>query len=388
MESDGEGEPDCPNIRIDRDTKKRLGAEWRRAIVVKVLGRSFPFLFLQRRLQFLWAKTGTISVASMGQGFYSVRFTTERDYDRALFVGPWMIEDHYILTRHWKRGFDPDEGDDVLTNLLVWVRLPRLPMDYYDPIILRDIGNSIGRYIKMDAPTRDASRGHYARICVEVDLTKPLIVKYRLEKQNVGLHNVCFECGRFGHNEEVCPTKTLSSPTAEDFQKTQSLSSQRKIEEECPEIFEDFGPWMLATRNRRRNTGRTQPATREARKEGTASPAQTSKGGSRFALLEDLNDELMEHPSTLGAVAKEGATELDVVLADSTGNPQAGTNDPINDLGATGGPTVKSRGSKVASGSGLHAGTGLTSGNNIDGLQTLESTAGKKTEVATKSGKS
>ncbi|CAI0400769.1 unnamed protein product [Linum tenue] len=225
-----------------------------------------------------------------------------------------MIEDHYILARRWKSGFDPDEGDDVLTNLLVWVRLPKLPMDYFDPMILSDIGNSIARYVKMDAATRDASRGHFARICVEVDLTKPLIIKYKLERrvrrlEYEGLHNVCFSCRRFGHNEASCPKREVPEPTPEDFQRAQRVVSQRKIEEEIPKIFEDFGPWMLAMRNRRRSNPREQLTGRDPRRgngPGTSAPASS---GSRINILEDLNDELTEHPSALATASKKVMVE-------------------------------------------------------------------------------
>ncbi|CAI0451791.1 unnamed protein product [Linum tenue] len=225
-----------------------------------------------------------------------------------------MIEDHYILTRRWKRGFDPGEGDDVLTNLLVWVRLPKLPMDYYDSVILRDVGNSIGKYVKMDETTRAATRGHFARICVEVDLTKPLIVKYRLERrvrrlEYEGLHNVCFGCGRFGHNEDACPKKEKSEPTDDDFRRAQQVGVPKRIEEERPEIFEDFGPWMLASRNRRRTGTKNQTGPREPHRGDTPGKAQPTSSGSRFTLLEDLNDEFTEHTTAQVIVEKEGLDE-------------------------------------------------------------------------------
>ncbi|CAL1377259.1 unnamed protein product [Linum trigynum] len=117
----------------------------------------------------------------MGQGFYSAQFGTEHDYERALNGGPWIIEEHYVLTRMWRRGFEP--GEEELTHTLVWARLPKLQLDYYDEELLRSIGNSLGRFIKMDEATRLAIRGHFARICAEVNLAKSLICKYLLERR-------------------------------------------------------------------------------------------------------------------------------------------------------------------------------------------------------------
>jgi len=46
-------------------------------------------------------------------------------------------------------------------------------------------------------------------MCVEVDLTKPLLSKFRLngrvwDIQYEGLKMICFKCGRQGHKEDAC----------------------------------------------------------------------------------------------------------------------------------------------------------------------------------------
>ena len=73
------------------------------------------------------------------------------------------------------------------------------------------IGNKIGRPIKVDAATSLASRGHFARQCIEVDLSKQLLSKFRLRNkihriEYEGIYLVCFECGRFGHRVGKCPS--------------------------------------------------------------------------------------------------------------------------------------------------------------------------------------
>ncbi|CAL1400542.1 unnamed protein product [Linum trigynum] len=85
----------------------------------------------------------------------------------------------------------------------------------------------------MDEATRLAIRGHFARICVEVNLAKPLICKYRLERRTrrveyEGLHKVCFTCGLYGHEQETCPKKTVEIPTEEDF-RTVHIPTQKVI---------------------------------------------------------------------------------------------------------------------------------------------------------------
>lgn len=57
----------------------------------------------------------------------------------------------------------------------------------------------------MDKNAGMHERAKYARICVEVDLTKPLVVMFMIKdrKYNVeyeGLHLLCTLCGRFRHD--------------------------------------------------------------------------------------------------------------------------------------------------------------------------------------------
>lgn len=65
----------------------------------------------------------------------------------------------------------------------------------------------LGSPLKWDDSTALATRGKFARLCVEVDLTK--LSKFRLRRkirriEYEGIHLVCFNCGRYGHGlEEV-----------------------------------------------------------------------------------------------------------------------------------------------------------------------------------------
>lgn len=67
----------------------------------------------------------------------------------------------------------------------------------------------------MDKNTLIQEKGKYARLCVEVDLTKPLLAmfsikgrKCKLEYQ--GLHLLCVNYGRFGHYKDLCQDKNES----------------------------------------------------------------------------------------------------------------------------------------------------------------------------------
>lgn len=92
----------------------------------------------------------------------------------------------------------------TINSLLVSVRLPTLPIEYYTIRWLERASIKIGRTMKVDRTMLIASYGRFARVCVGIDLTKLLRVGYRLnhemhELQYEGLHELCFNCGRHGH---------------------------------------------------------------------------------------------------------------------------------------------------------------------------------------------
>lgn len=87
---------------------------------------------------------------------------------------------------------------------MVWVRVTGLPVEYYDTRVLTVIGNHIGHAIKVDKTTIKQEQGKYARICVVVNLSKPLLAMFNIrgsnyKVENGGLHLLCLACGKYGH---------------------------------------------------------------------------------------------------------------------------------------------------------------------------------------------
>ncbi|KAL6141496.1 hypothetical protein ACLB2K_059784 [Fragaria x ananassa] len=106
------------------------------------------------------------------------------------------------------------------------------------------------------------ARGKFARVCVEVDLGKPL--KPFVEVESVaysviyeGISLIFFECGCFGHSKDKCPI--IVSPTVNpssgdpncSFATSNSagnveMTNEMEARNETPSVIkEDMGPWML-----------------------------------------------------------------------------------------------------------------------------------------------
>jgi len=85
-----------------------------------------------------------------------------------------------LYLNRWTPNFNPKL--DVPNVVLVWVRLPHLPLHCWGDESMKAIGNVVGKYI--DGSEQKENMHACARICVEVDLGKGLleVVKINVNK--------------------------------------------------------------------------------------------------------------------------------------------------------------------------------------------------------------
>ncbi|XVF17065.1 hypothetical protein REPUB_Repub10bG0085200 [Reevesia pubescens] len=195
-----------PSVQIDKEVKNNLRRPWKFALIVKLLGKTLNFLTFQSRILKFWSLNGDVDMIDIGLA--------------------------------------------ALGSTTVCIRLPKLPIEYFYEDILMDIGRKVGKPLKLDANTSLAIRGKFARICVEVDLSKPLISRIRVGNfiqviEYEFMHTVCFECGVYGHRMGKCPQKIL----APDMEKNDvSFNSFNVMNDVNKAPMDGYGHWILAQR--------------------------------------------------------------------------------------------------------------------------------------------
>lgn len=201
-----------PSLRTNADEYTDWCKPYMNSLIVKLMGKTFSFGFMRQRMERMWGSKNPMRVTPLSNGYFIVSFSTKEDRDFALQEGPWMIADHYLLVQRWRPNFNPLKADSH-KRIAVWVRIPNLPVELYNVESLRRIGDFMGKTLKIDRTTAFSERGGFARICVEIDLLKPLLPgfshfgeEYRFEYE--GLHLVCFTCGQYGHRMGQCTVKS------------------------------------------------------------------------------------------------------------------------------------------------------------------------------------
>ncbi|XP_074267507.1 uncharacterized protein LOC141590888 [Silene latifolia] len=214
-----------------------------------------------RKLQAKWAIKGKLTLTDLSENYYVARFSSKQNYEFVMTQGPWMIDDHYLTIRKWIPNFTPSA--DNIKFLTAWVRIPNLPVEYFNEMFLKKIGSKIGKVIRVDKNTASAERGQFTRLNVEVDISKPLLSKFRLYGkvygiQYEGLKMICFSCGKLGHGVENCP-KNIATANAGDGLSTPNhelnvLQPEKNSLETGlrPEEKDDFGEWMMVRKPLRR----------------------------------------------------------------------------------------------------------------------------------------
>ncbi|XP_061357986.1 uncharacterized protein LOC133302248 [Gastrolobium bilobum] len=197
---EADNDPLCPSYHYSQELHKEVCKQWRRALIVKLLGKRVGIKFFIARLERMWSLKGVHEFIDMENGYLLVRFADEEDYTHVLQERPWIIVDHYVVVQQWRPFFDP--YDETFRKLAVWIRIPGLPIEFYTTQHLWQIGNLFGKTLKIDHNSirrRDSgdgettARAKFARICVEADLRKGFLSKFNIAEHTFhvayeGLH--------------------------------------------------------------------------------------------------------------------------------------------------------------------------------------------------------
>uniref|UniRef100_A0A0R0KS55 CCHC-type domain-containing protein n=1 Tax=Glycine max TaxID=3847 RepID=A0A0R0KS55_SOYBN len=143
------------------------------ALVVKLLGKIIGYHVMMDRLNKNWKLTTSFDMLDIGNNFYMVKFDIEADRTKDFISTATKI-------------------DETL-------------------VILLALATTIGNPISVNSNTLDIRHGRFARVCVQIDLDKPVVGKiwlkghwHRVEYE--GLYHSCASCGRYGHLARNCPT--------------------------------------------------------------------------------------------------------------------------------------------------------------------------------------
>ena len=165
-------------ITVTAEMKRKMAGPWQTSDILKLMGKQLGYRALQSRLAGIWRPTGNMQFIDIGYGFYIMKFEALKDYHHALRDGPWFVGDQYLHVQAWEADFHPCTAK--VTTTAVWIQLEQLPIEYYHPDFFKHVGIKLGKLLKIDAVTSSAIRGHFAQLCVQIDINKPLAKRIKI----------------------------------------------------------------------------------------------------------------------------------------------------------------------------------------------------------------
>lgn len=218
-----DGEEGEPLITIEPEVLKVMNGLSKQCLIVRVLGRTVSAPVLNKKLREMWKPMGGMSVIDLPRQFFMIRFEKEEELYAALTGGPWKMFGSYLLVKRWSPRFNP-MSDEIVTTP-VWVRLMNIPVNFYHRAILFGIAEGLGIPVKADTTMLHLERARFARVCVEVDLTKPLKGSVRVNDDRYfvayeGLSKICSGCGIYGHLVHNCPRRVVDTVVENGADKT------------------------------------------------------------------------------------------------------------------------------------------------------------------------
>ncbi|KAK6160611.1 hypothetical protein DH2020_003992 [Rehmannia glutinosa] len=187
----------------------RLDAAWRLTLIGKF---SFAIPHAQaivKGLSSLGIK-GPFSWSFANHSHIIIKLQLEEDYSRLWMGTIWMLGECPMRILKWTPSFNPKMEAPLAP---VWIRLPGLPIQFFDYHALFAICKELGSPLQVDLPTARKTRLSFARVCLELNLENARIEEILLKfgdtrhVQKIIYEKVpsyCKYCKHIGHGEEDC----------------------------------------------------------------------------------------------------------------------------------------------------------------------------------------
>lgn len=156
---------------LPEDTKKEE-EKWKSAFIVYVVGTKPTISAMVRFINSQNIYEQKPEILYHSNGYYVVRFENKEDRDKILCSGLYHPIRRPIIMKPWTPKFNFKE--EILNTIPLWIKLSNLPLNCWNAVVLSKIGSRLGQPLYADEYITQASRISFARILVEIDITKEL----------------------------------------------------------------------------------------------------------------------------------------------------------------------------------------------------------------------
>ncbi|XP_074297877.1 uncharacterized protein At4g02000-like [Silene latifolia] len=158
-----------------------------------------------------WSHIAAPQILYFSRGWYYFCFESKEDMEK-IRSDVWNLNGYPLVFKEWS----PTIVEQLqVTHIPVWVLLPNLDPCFWSQAALSKVASTIGNPICADEHTTNKTKLAFARILVDVDLSKelPNAVKLSTPYRGIVLQKIeyewlpyfCSTCQRIGHTKDRCP---------------------------------------------------------------------------------------------------------------------------------------------------------------------------------------
>ncbi|XP_058732852.1 uncharacterized protein LOC131604428 [Vicia villosa] len=145
---------------------------WENVLIMYAIGEELSMNAVRKFMNTTWNFVAMPELYYNEEGYFLIRFKSSEDKTAVFMRGPYTIHKKPVLLHDWNPKFTLH--DDILRVLPIWVMFPQLPLIYWGERSMGKIASAIGKPLMTDECTSKKLRVSYARVLVEVDVTKEL----------------------------------------------------------------------------------------------------------------------------------------------------------------------------------------------------------------------
>ncbi|XP_019239744.1 PREDICTED: uncharacterized protein LOC109219729 [Nicotiana attenuata] len=195
-------------VKLEQEDIEEESAKWRMAIILYVIGDSPSIGAVERFLITQWKFGEKPQVYYHNDDYFVIRFKSIEDRGEVLFSGPNTINNRHVIMKEWSIDFNFQ--NEVLKTIPLWVKFPKLPLSCWGGKSLCKISSGLGTPVYADECTTKIARISYARVLIEMDITRPLPTSIAVQDPKGGVFEqevqynwepeYCASCLKIGHN--------------------------------------------------------------------------------------------------------------------------------------------------------------------------------------------
>lgn len=204
-------EDDLQDVIVEEDELPEEATRWM-AIARVHTDKPYSQYWFFRNMRVAWDLAQEVKIKPLEDNLYTMQFSCLGDWERVMEDGPWNFKGKAVVMSPYDGFTKPSTIE--LNKVEMWVQIHDFPQGFFSKI--KALSSTVGEFIYAEPMAQDFE-GNFARVRVNIDVTKPLknavslVVKKKGEVQRVLfrvkyeiLPDWCAVCGYLGHTFKEC----------------------------------------------------------------------------------------------------------------------------------------------------------------------------------------